>query len=232
MIARVRRGFVTPKGDSHGRLEVDRLCRHALPPAHPVLRCSFVLLRSLGLGVAILAAAGCSSSTDDASSAASVSTIPGTPTAASGNIELRSDVKQMDAAAWDAMVMPHDGPNVWVKLDARGADWLTPGAVTVIKGRGVLKVGSVKEDGDHLVVERVPFDLGEFMENGKIAIQGTTVFDTPFDDDASEFDVRDNARLLRRRHAARRRCAGAERGVAPAAGAAPARLARRRRVMR
>lgn len=163
----------------HSRL----LARHSRPS-------SLVLLRSLGLGVALVAAAGCSSSADDASGAASASAIPGTPTAASGSIELRSDVKQMDAAAWDAMVMPHDGPNVWVKLDARGADWLTPGAVTVIKGRGVLKVGSVTEDGDHLVVVRLPFDLGEFMENGQIAIKGTTVFDTPFDDDASELDVR------------------------------------------
>jgi hypothetical protein len=151
-----------------------------------------VLLRSLALG-SLLAAAGCSSSTDGASSGASASNIPGTPTAASGNIEVRSDVKQLDAATWDAMVMAHDGPHVWVKLDARGADWLTPGTVTVIKGRGVLKVGTVTDGGDHLVVERLPFDLGEFMENGKIAIEGTTIFETPFDDDASEFDVRGNA---------------------------------------
>ncbi|MDB5216333.1 MAG: hypothetical protein JWO86_4260 [Myxococcaceae bacterium] len=151
---------------------------------------SLVLLRSLGLGAAILAAAGCSSSTDAASSP--VSSISGDPTTATGTLELRTDVKQMDAAAWDAMVMPHDGPNVWVKLDARGADWLAQGAVTVIKGRGVLKVGSVKEEGDHLVVERLPYDLGEFIENGKIAIQGTTTFDMPFDDDPSEFDVRDS----------------------------------------
>jgi len=169
---------------------------------------SLALLRSLGLGVALLAAAGCSSSTDGAASAGSVSNIPGTPTAATGSIELRGDVKQMDASAWDAMVMPHDGPNVWVKLDARGADWLTPGAVSVIKGRGVLKVGTVTEDGDHLVVTRVPFDFGEFMENGKIAISGTTVFDTPFDDDASELDVRDNG-------------ASPTDAMTPAAGAAP-----------
>ena len=121
-----------------------------------------------------------------------MSSVPGTPIAASGTIDLRSDVKQMDGAAWDAMVMAHDGPNVWVKLDARGADWLAPGAVTVIKGRGVLKVGTVTEDGDHLVVERLPFDLGEFIENGKIAIAGTTTFETPFQDDPSEFDIRDN----------------------------------------
>lgn len=150
---------------------------------------SFTLLRSLGLASAMLAAAGCSSSTDSASPQLS-STIPGTPTVASGNLELRTDVKQMGASAWDAMVMPHEGPHVWVKLDARNADWLKPGSVTVIKGRGVLKVGTVTEEGDHLVVERLPFDLGEFIENGKIAIAGTTSFDTPFEDDPSEFDVR------------------------------------------
>jgi hypothetical protein len=146
--------------------------------------------RYLGLGLALVAAAGCSSSTDDAASSAS--SVPGGPVVSSATYDLRADVKKLDATAWDAMVFPHEGPGVWLKLDARGADWLAPGSVVVIKGRGVLKVGKIEEAGDHLVVERVPFDFGEFIENGEIKIAGATQFDTPFEDDPSEFDVRSN----------------------------------------
>ncbi|MBX3185970.1 MAG: hypothetical protein KF819_03100 [Labilithrix sp.] len=129
-------------------------------------------------------AVGCSSS-DEASSS-----IPSGPITASATYDLRSDVKTLDAARWDALVVPHRGPGIWLRLDALGADWLTPGAVTVIKGRGVLKVGSVTQEADHLVVERVPFDLGELIEDGEIAIAGATQFDTPFEEDPSELDVR------------------------------------------
>jgi len=47
---------------------------------------SVALLRSLGLGVAILAAAGCSSSAGDPSSSVAASTISGTPTAAANGV--------------------------------------------------------------------------------------------------------------------------------------------------
>jgi hypothetical protein len=150
---------------------------------------AFARARFLGLGFALVAAAGCSSSGEDSSAASSV---PGGPVVSSAKYDLRADVKKLDAPAWDAMVAPHDGPGVWLKLDARGADWLAPGSVLVIKGRGVLKVGSVKEENGHLVVEKVPFDFGDFIENGEIKIGGATQFDTPFEEDPSELDVRSN----------------------------------------
>ncbi|MDB4934663.1 MAG: hypothetical protein JWP87_1635 [Labilithrix sp.] len=163
-------------------------------------------VRYLGLGLALLA--GCSSSNDDG--AANASSVPGGPVVSSATYDLRTDVTKLDAPAWDAMVLPHEGRNVWLKLDARGADWLKTGTVVVIKGRGVLKVGEVKEDGDHLVVERVPFDFGEFIENGTIEIKGATTFDAPFEDDPSELDVRSNG------------ASPTEDETPPPAGAAPA----------
>lgn len=147
--------------------------------------------RLLGLSLSVALAAGCSSSGDEGGGTSS-STIPGEPITASGRYDLRADVKAIDATAWDSMVVSHEGAGVWLKPEARGAEWLKPGTVTLIKQRGVLKVGSVTEEGDHLVVENVPADWSEIFESGDFSIAGRTRFDLPFSDDPSELGVREN----------------------------------------
>jgi hypothetical protein len=137
---------------------------------------------SLVLGLVSLAA--CGASTNDGAAPS------GEPMRATGSYTLRSDVAQLDAATWDAAVVPHEGAEIWLKPESRDAAWLTPGAVTVFKGRGVLKVGSVREEGDHLVVENVPANYNEFIENGAIAIAGAARFEEAFDDDDSDLGVK------------------------------------------
>lgn len=133
-----------------------------------------------------MAAAGCSSSSEDASSASSS---PASSVEAISHYDLRTDVARVDAAAWDALVMPHEGRGLWLRPEAGKALPLDVGAVTVIKGRGVLKVASVRKDGDHLVVEQGPVAFQDFIENGEISIAGATTFDTPFSDFAGDVDL-------------------------------------------
>ena len=105
------------------------------------------------------------------------------PLKAEARIGLRRDVAHMSGAEWDALVVPHDGPGLWLAPRARDGELLRPGAVTVIEGRGVLKAGAVTDEGDHLVVENLPADLGEFIQDGTIAIGGVVSFDRPFEED-------------------------------------------------
>lgn len=111
---------------------------------------------------------------------------------ASGSLELRSDVKELSAAEWDALVVAHEGSGLWLRPEARSSDLLRPGAITVIKGRGVLKVGAITEEGDHLVVENLPAGFGEIAENGSLHIGGAARFDLPFGEDEDDpIEVRD-----------------------------------------
>jgi hypothetical protein len=96
----------------------------------------------------------------------------------------------MDGATWDSLLLPHEGRGLWFKPEAKRALKLDVGAVTVIKGRGVLKVGKVTEAGDHLVVEQGPVAFQDFIENGEIAIAGAMKFDAQFTDSPSDLEVR------------------------------------------
>jgi hypothetical protein len=128
----------------------------------------------LVLALSLPALFGCASSHDDAPSDERLS--------AHGDITLRTDVQRLDAATWDALLVPHDGDGLWLRPDAK----LTPGAVVVIPERGVLKVKSITPDGDHLVIEPDQLGFGDFIENGSIRIAGRSSFDAPFDDDESD----------------------------------------------
>jgi hypothetical protein len=139
------------------------------------------------LALTCVAVAGCSSS-DDASRA-HTSSPPASSVEAVSQYDLRTDVARVDAAAWDALVMPHEGRGLWLRPDARTALALDVGAVTVIKGRGVLKVASVRAEADHLVVEQGPVAFHDFIENGEISIEGRTTFDAPFSDFAGDVDL-------------------------------------------
>jgi hypothetical protein len=111
----------------------------------------------------------------------------------SGQYEPRSDVGQLDATQWDSLLVPHEGHDLWFKPEAKGASFLEPNAVTIIKDRGVLKVKSVSDEGDHLVVENDRVVLEDFIENGTVSFSGSMAFDTPFEDYDSDLDVVDNA---------------------------------------
>ena len=136
-------------------------------------------------GAALLFSAAACSSSDDGAPADPASS----PIQATSTVALRTDVRHVDPAAWDALLVPHQGHGLWLKPEAKSSVALDVGAVTVIKGRGVLKVGAVRQDGDHLVVEQGALAFQDFIENGDIAIAGTTIFDTPFTDFASDLDV-------------------------------------------
>ena len=110
----------------------------------------------------------------------------------SAQYDLRSDVQQIDTAQWDSLLVAHQGPDLWFTPDARGASFLEPGAVTVIKDRGVLKVKSVSDEGDHLVVTNGDVVLEDFIENGSVSITGQTQFNTPFEDSDSDLYVINN----------------------------------------
>ncbi len=121
----------------------------------------------------------------------STSSTPSTPVRATQDITLRSDVKQLDGTSWDALLVAHEGPGLWMKPEAKDKDVLRPGTVTVVKGRGVLKVASVREEGDHVVVEQAPVGFGEFIENGSMSLAGKIRFDQPFTDEPHEREIRD-----------------------------------------
>ena len=144
----------------------------------------------LALALALVFAAGCGGGGSDGSSESA--SVPGGAMVSNAKYDLRADTASVDTAAWDAMVVPHDGADVWLKLEAKDSPWLAPGSVVVIKGRGVLKVASVREDGDHLVVEKTPVDYSDFIENGSIDIHGATAFDQKFQEDPSDFGVASN----------------------------------------
>lgn len=138
------------------------------------VRHASVLVFLLALG----AGAGCSSAGDEGAGARG----DRPAVAATSDFALRSDLARLDAPAWDALVVPHEGREIWLRPDARDAAFLRPGAVTLIAGRGVLKPGAVRDEGDHLVVENTRADFGEVIENGTLGIEGAVRFDQPFDD--------------------------------------------------
>ena len=142
-------------------------------------------LHPLAFVALLCSALGCSSSEGESSG----SNGSAAPIAATARYDLRADVRQLDAAAWDALQLPHQGRGLWLKPEARSALSLDVGAVTVIKGRGVLKVGSVKTDGEHLVVEQGPVAFQDFIENGEISLVGGAIFDTPFTDSDTDLEV-------------------------------------------
>jgi len=144
-------------------------CRHAAPAL---------------LSLALALSAACSSSDEAASSDS-----PSQPIVAVSQIDLRSDVRQVDTMAWDAMLLPHQGRDLWLKPEARSAFGLDVGTVAVIKGRGVLKVKTIRVDGDHLVVEQGALAFQDFIENGTISIDGKTAFDTSYTDPESDIRV-------------------------------------------
>lgn len=133
------------------------------------------------LALSCVSSLGCSSSNEETSSSE-----PAPPLALSGTYELRSDVPRLDAAKWDDIVVAHDGPELWLRPSAREVLALTPGAVTVIPKRGVLKVAGVVEEGAHLVVERGSIGFGDFLERGDFEVSGRAVYDTPFVDQGSD----------------------------------------------
>lgn len=147
------------------------------------------------IGLSLVTAAGCSGGESDEGEGGAGSTARAAPIVASATYDLRTDVGTLSAAEWDALVLPNDGTALWLKPEARDREMLRPGAVTVIKGRGVLKAGSVTDAGDHLVVEKLPFGLGDFMENGDVDISGAVPFDQPFADGPGELGVIDNGPL-------------------------------------
>lgn len=130
---------------------------------------------------------GCSSSDEPGGAASEGVTSP--PIAATSQYELRTGVATLDALRWDALVVPHEGKDLWLRRDAKSAMSLEVGAVTVIKGRGVLKVAKVTEEGDHLHVEQGGVAFSDFIENGSITIAGASTFDTPFEDPTNDVAI-------------------------------------------
>jgi hypothetical protein len=133
-------------------------------------------LRSLALCLA-LAPLGCGDAPDGPGALQ-----PAPALAATGQVTLREDVPRLEADRWDAAVLAHDGPELWVRPENRGAPWLAPGAVTFVPRRGFLKVKEVTDEGDRLVVERDAYSFGEVIEDGDLAVEGRARFDEAFDD--------------------------------------------------
>lgn len=111
------------------------------------------------------------------------------PLAVTGTYAMRTDVPRLDPARWDELVVAHDGPELWLRPEARAAIDLAVGKVVVVPQRGVLKVAGVQEEDGHLVVERGALTFGDFIEEGDFAVIGRAVYDTPFVDRGSDVGV-------------------------------------------
>jgi len=111
------------------------------------------------------------------------------PLAVTGTYAMRTDVPRLDPARWDELVVAHDGPELWLRPEARAAIDLAVGKVVVVPQRGVLKVAGVQEEDGHLVVERGAVGFGDFIEEGDFAVIGRAVYDTPFVDRGSDVGV-------------------------------------------
>lgn len=108
------------------------------------------------------------------------------PLAVDARYEVRGDVRRIDAERWDALVIQHDGPELWLRPEAKRALALEPGAVNVVSKRGVLKAAEVREEGDRVVVVPAPVAFSDFIEDGDIAVTGRTRFEAPFTDHAGD----------------------------------------------
>ncbi|MDB4946406.1 MAG: hypothetical protein JWP97_5940 [Labilithrix sp.] len=111
------------------------------------------------------------------------------PLVATSHYALRPEVRRVAATSWDALLVPHQGRGLWLKPDAATTVSLDAGSVTVIAGRGVLKVASVKTTDDHLEVEQGPVAFQDFIEDGDISLEGGVIFDTPFNDSDSDIEA-------------------------------------------
>jgi len=145
------------------------------------------LLRASGavLLSSTLLACGGDGERDAADTSPSAAT-PAAPMKVETDLSFRADVPRVDANRWASLVVPHEGEGLWLTPEARSALRLEPGSVTIVPGRGALKVASVTDARDHLVVEPAPLTLADVVQNGSLSLGGAVAFDEPFRDHAGD----------------------------------------------
>ena len=147
------------------------------------------VLRSLPPLLLASALVACGGAPDESAPSSTGLANASEPLAVTGSYSMRSDVPRLEPARWDELVVAHDGPELWLRPEARAAIDLAVGKVVVVPQRGVLKVAGASEEDGHIVVERGAVTFGDFLEEGDFAVVGRAVYDTPFVDRGSDVGV-------------------------------------------